>query len=436
MLQALGNFGVEKLTEIANDLYDSDDIPEELTKSIFDIPNSEFPIPKKPGSLKCEQYRTISLMSHAIKIFLLVILKRIRRAILPEIASEQFGFVKDAGTRNAMFVLRSISERMLQVDKPLFLCFIDYSKAFDKVEHEALLKLLQQLDIDSKDLRLLRNLYCEQTAGVRIRNEVRQYTKIKRGVRQGCVLSPDLFNLYSEMILRHLKHQPGISINGNNINNIRYADDTVLIADHAENLQSLLNTVVARSAEYDQTIPTAKTKCMVISKSGDERCNLIMENNTIEQVQYFNYLGFYITSDGRCTKEIRRRTNLARSAFEKMGKFFKDRKISIKTKFRIFNCYINPILTYGSESSTLRARDEDRLRATEMFFSRRMLRFSWTDFVTNEEVLTRAVTHRTLINNIRKRQCEFFGHILRKGQLEHLNLPEKSKETKAEADQE
>ena len=112
------------------------------------------------------------------------------------------------------------------------------------------------------------------------------------------------------MILRHLKHQPGISINGNNTNNIRYADDSVLIADSAENLQSLLNTVVATSAEYGLAINTAKTKCMVINKTGDERCILIMENNTIEQVQYFNYLGSYITSDGRCTKEIRRRTNL------------------------------------------------------------------------------------------------------------------------------
>ena len=326
MLQALRNFGVEKLTEIANDLYNSDDIPEELTKSMF------VPIPKKPGMLKCEQYRTISLMSHVIKIFLRVILKRIRRAILPEIAPEQFGFVKDASTRNAMFVFRTIAERMLQVDKPLFLCFIDYSKAFDEEQHEALFKILQQLDIDGKDLRLLRNFYWEQTAGIRIRNEVRQYTKIKRGVRQGCVLSPDLFNLYSEMILRHLKHQPGMSINENNINNARYADDTVLIADSAENLQSLLNTVVARSAEYGLTINTAKTKCMVISKSGNERCNLITESNTIEQVQYFNYLGSYITPDGRCTKEIRRRTNLAKSAFEKMGKIFKDRKISIKTK--------------------------------------------------------------------------------------------------------
>ena len=95
----------------------------------------------------------------------------------------------------------------------------------------------------------------------------------------------------SKMILRHLKHQPGISINGNNINSIKYADDTALIANSPENLLSLFNTVVARSAEYSLTASTAKTKCMVISKSRDKRCNLTMENNKIEQVQHFNYLG-------------------------------------------------------------------------------------------------------------------------------------------------
>ena len=78
---------------------------------------------------------------------------------------------------------------------------------------------------------MIRNLYWDQSAAVRIGGELSEYTLIKRGVRQGCVMSPDLFNIYSEMILRNLENYPGVKINGENINNIRYADDTVLIAD-------------------------------------------------------------------------------------------------------------------------------------------------------------------------------------------------------------
>ena len=81
-----------------------------------------------------------------------------RKAILPEIGLEQFGFVNDAGTQNAILVLVTIAKRMIQVQKPLFVCFIDYSKAFDKVHHDKLFDILQELGIDRKNLRFLRNI--------------------------------------------------------------------------------------------------------------------------------------------------------------------------------------------------------------------------------------------------------------------------------------
>ena len=93
-------------------------------------------------------------------------------------------------------------ERAIKVQKDLYLCFIDYSKAFDKVRHDDLFSMLSKLNIDAKDLRILRNLYWEQTAAIRVDNECSKYSTIQRGVRQGCVMSPDLFNLYSEIILR------------------------------------------------------------------------------------------------------------------------------------------------------------------------------------------------------------------------------------------
>ena len=165
------------------------------------------------------------------KVLLRIIMARMRKSLRPEISQLQFGFVPDKSTRNAIFTLSMLAERCIEMQKDLYLCFIDYSKAFDKVRHEKLFNILEHLDIDGKDLRVIRNLYWDQSAAVRIGGELSEYTLIKRGVRQGCVMSPDLFNIYSEMILRNLENYPGVKINGENINNIRYADDTVLIAD-------------------------------------------------------------------------------------------------------------------------------------------------------------------------------------------------------------
>ena len=117
------------------------------------------------------------------------------------------------------------------------MCFIDYEKAFDKVRQPELVKILRNLNLDGKDIRLITNLYWDQLAAVNIDNNLTSWIKIKRGVRQGCVLSPELFAIYGEIILRSIIGIEGISIGGVNINNIRYADDTVIIADSAEKLQ-------------------------------------------------------------------------------------------------------------------------------------------------------------------------------------------------------
>ena len=98
-----------------------------------------------------------------------------------------------------------------------FLCFIDYSKAFDNVKHKKLIQMLEDIQIDGKYLRIKRNLYGKQTAAIRIGSQMGEYVEIKKGVRQGCVLSPDPFNLYSERILRELRDTSGIVVGGNNI---------------------------------------------------------------------------------------------------------------------------------------------------------------------------------------------------------------------------
>ena len=112
--------------------------------------------------------------------------------------------------------------------------FIDYSKAFNRVKHSDLLDILLRHSCRGKDLRVTRNLYWEQEATIRIDNDCSVYKPICRRMRQSCVFFPDVFNIYSEMILRSIKHHEGVRVGGNNIKNLRYAHDTVLIADSEE----------------------------------------------------------------------------------------------------------------------------------------------------------------------------------------------------------
>ena len=258
LIKCLEDFGVQKLTEIINDIYNSGAIPEDLSRSIF------VTLPKKPGTTDCECHRTISLMSHVTKILLRILTTRARNKIRPEISESQCGFVADSGTRNAIFMMRMLSERAIEMKKDLFVCFIDYSKAFDTVKHEKLTEMLQMLNMDGKDIRIMRNMYWEQTAAVRIDGETSDFISIKKGVRQGCVWSPDFWNLYAENIFRAVEEMPGLGIGGHNVNNIRYADDTTLITALQIKVQGLLDEVVLESSRMGLSLNCKKTQCMVI----------------------------------------------------------------------------------------------------------------------------------------------------------------------------
>lgn len=415
MISALDEFGTKMITDLLNEIYITGYIPEDMCKSVF------IALPKKAGTIECEQHRTISLMSHVTKILLRIINLRIRKHIKPEIAEEQFGFVEGKGTTNAIFILRTLIERSIAINKDLYLCFIDYTKAFDRVRHEEMMKLLEKLQVDGRDLRIIKNIYWKQTAAMKVINEIGVFQEIKRGVRQGCVLSPDLFSLYSESIMRRIKKVKGVKIGGQNINNIRYADDTVLIAESQASLQTLLNMITQESTKRGLELNCSKTEVMVISrKAATPKCNIQINGKALKQVDKYVYLGTIITSDGRCSNEIRARIAKAKSTFNSMKKILTNTNLSITVRKRVLQSYIMPILLYGCETWTMSKQITKQLEAAEMWFWRRMQRIPWTAKKTNEEVLREVTEKRNLIRSIMRRQARFFGHVMRRQQLENL----------------
>ena len=167
-----------------------------------------------------------------------------------ELQDVQAGFRKGRGTRDQTANIHWIIEKARQFQKNIYFCFIDYTKAFDCVNHNKLWKILQEMGIPDHLTCLLRNLYAGQEATVGTGHGTTDWFQIGKGVCQGCVLSSCLFNLYAEYIIRNArldKAQAGIKIAGRNINNLRYADDTTLKTESKEELKSLLMKVKEES---------------------------------------------------------------------------------------------------------------------------------------------------------------------------------------------
>ena len=176
---------------------------------------------------------------------------KILQASLPqymnhELPDVQAGFRKGRGTRDQTANIHWITKKATEFQKNIYFCFIDYAKAFDCVDHHKLWNILQEMGIPDHLTCLLRNLYADQEATVRTGYGATDWFQIGKGIRQGYILSPCLFNLYAEYIMRNAgldEAQAGIKIAGRNTNNLRYADDTTLMAESEEELKSLLMKV-------------------------------------------------------------------------------------------------------------------------------------------------------------------------------------------------
>ena len=159
---------------------------------------------------------------------------RLQYYVNQELPDVQAGLRKERGTRDQIASIHWIIEKAREFQKNIYLYFIDYAKAFEGVDHNKLWKALRQMGLPDHLTCLLRNLYAGQTATVRTLYGKTDWFKIKKGVSKGCLLSPCLFNLYAKHIMRNARLdelQAGINIGGRNINNLRYADDTTLMAE-------------------------------------------------------------------------------------------------------------------------------------------------------------------------------------------------------------
>ena len=221
---------------------------------------------------------------------------RLQQYMNHELSDVQAGFRKGRGTRDQIANIHWIIKKARKFQKNIYFCFIDYATAFDCVDHNKLWKILQEMGISDHLTRLLRSLYAGQEATVRAGHGTTDWIQIGKGVLQGYILSPCLFNVHVEYIMRNValdEAQAGIKISGRNINNFRYADDTTLMAESKE-LKSILMKVKEESEKVGLKLNSQKTK---IIASGPITSWQI-DGETMETVRGFIFLGSKITADG------------------------------------------------------------------------------------------------------------------------------------------
>ena len=239
LFQILKDDAVKVLHSICQQIWKTRQWPQDWKRSVF------IPIPKKGNAKECSNYCTIALISHAGKVMLKILQARLQQYMNRELPDVQARVRKGRGTRDQVANIPWIIEKAREFQKNTYF-FIDYAKAFDCMDHNKLRKILQKVETPDHLTCLLRNLYAGQEATVRTRHETMDWFQIGKGLCQGYILSPCLFNLYAECIMWNARldeAQAEIKIARRNINSLRYAHDTTLMAESENELKRPLMKV-------------------------------------------------------------------------------------------------------------------------------------------------------------------------------------------------
>jgi hypothetical protein len=274
--------------------------------------------------IKWSQKGTISLIliAHTAKIVAKILRRRIEKKTEDVLGEDQFGFRRGKGIRDAIGMVRIISERTLEIDKELCLCFIDWQKAFGRDNCTKLMPILKGTGRDWRERRLISNFYMAQYVKVRLDRGETRSVRIGRQVRQGCCLSPILFNLYSECLTKEALEGFGDFIIGwQVVHTVKYADDLVLLAKEEKVLQDMNDKLIEIGRCYGMEMNVEKTNVMRTSRQ-QFPVKIMIEQKQLGNVESFKYLGSMLTNDGSCTCEIKCKIAMAKAAFNKKRALF------------------------------------------------------------------------------------------------------------------
>ena len=381
----------------------------------------------------CNNYRGISLLSIIGKAFARLILKRLQllaERIYPE---SQCGFRAERSTIDMIFSLKQLQEKSREQRQPLYIAFIDLTKAFDLVSRSGLFAILEKIGCPPKLLKLITSFHDNMQGTVQYDGSASHPFPIKSGVKQGCVLAPTLFGIFFSLVLSSAFEisEDGVFIRTRSdgklfnlarlraktkvrhilIQELLFADDAALISHTQSGLQNLVSSLARACQEFGLTISLNKTEVMVQDVTDVPTINI--GSHTLQVVKEFTYLGSTISSTMSLENELNKRIGKASAAMSKLSKrVWENGKLSLATKLSVYRACILSTLLYGSESWTTYMSQEHRLNTFHLRCLRRILGTTWEERKSNQEILSQANVP-SMYALLSQRRLRWLGHTRR-----------------------
>lgn len=254
------------------------------------------------------------------------------------------------------------------------------------MEHEYIWAALSEQGVSTKYITLLKNIYSKGTAQVRLETTGKEFA-IEKGVRQGDPISPKLFSAVLESIFRNLDWKDeGLNINGENLNHLRFADDLVIFSERPRSLEQMLQQLSDESAKAGLSMNTTKTKIMTNSPRTE---TITINNEQIEYVNEYIYLGQLISTADTMQKEIDRRIANTWKRFWSLSEVMKNEEMPMTAKRKVFNCCILPCLSYGCQTWALTENLLNKLKVCQNGIERSVIGVKRIDRVKLHDIKNR-----------------------------------------------
>jgi len=415
LLKSAPEIALENLADIFNRcLIHEEEIPQEW--KIAHLTS----IHKKGSKKECSNYRGISVTATVGRLYGRILKTRIENEV--EFGEEQSGFTAGRSCTDNIFTLRQVLNKRKTRNLETHLIFIDLEKAYDTVPINKLFQILNKIKLNGKYVLALKSMYENMETRIKIGNELSESIKPTKGLRQGCCISPTLFKIYINEILKEWQNKcrgMGLQIDNDYLHTLLFADDQVVLAADEYDIHYMMRKLEETYSSAGLKINFDKTKHLVV---GGEKADLEINGNVVRGCKEYKYLGVNIDEGGSSASEISQRMVKGTQAISKLNSILWSENIKRNTKIRVFESIVKSIMLYGAETWELTQRNRQRLKAVEMDYMRRSCRVSRLQRVPNEEIKRRMKVEKQIDVDIEERRLKWMGHL---GRMDDHRWPRK-----------